>query len=184
MMCVVWCQGQSQFVGYYCYCGELVVCLVGEVLFCYVGCVQVVNGEQVVVQLIIFWEVWQGWLCYGGDVQYIKVFVVEYYVGYFFYWYFNDVIDFVFWGIVYQFVCVDQCVLQIVFVVYGGVVCCVVFVVIDMVKDLFVGKIVGCGVVVSGVDFVCSGIGKIECFVGGVLVGGVRDDNVFFQYVQ
>nr|MDQ6120478.1 hypothetical protein [Klebsiella pneumoniae subsp. pneumoniae] len=37
MMRAAWCQGQSQFAGYYCYRGEPVVRLAGEAPFRYAG---------------------------------------------------------------------------------------------------------------------------------------------------
>lgn len=72
-MRAAWCQGQSQFAGYYCYRGEPVVRLAGEAPFRYAGHAQVVNGEQAAAQLIIFREARQGRLRHGGDVQHIKV---------------------------------------------------------------------------------------------------------------
>ncbi len=60
MMRAAWCQGQSQFAGYYCYRGEPVVRLAGEAPFRYAGHAQVVNGEQAAAQLIIFREARQG----------------------------------------------------------------------------------------------------------------------------
>ena len=73
-MRAAWCQGQSQFAGYYCYRGEPVVRLAGEAPFRYAGHAQVVNGEQAAAQLIIFREARQGRLRHGAaggpaDVQ-------------------------------------------------------------------------------------------------------------------
>ena len=46
MMRAAWCQGQSQFAGYYCYRGEPDIRLTGKAPFRYAGDAQVVNGEQ------------------------------------------------------------------------------------------------------------------------------------------
>ena len=42
MMRAAWCQGQSQFAGYYCYSGEPEVGLAGKTPFRYAGHAQVV----------------------------------------------------------------------------------------------------------------------------------------------
>ncbi|AHW87071.1 hypothetical protein J415_07670 [Klebsiella michiganensis HKOPL1] len=42
MMRAAWCQGQSQFAGYYCYRGEPEVGLAGKTPFRYAGHAQVV----------------------------------------------------------------------------------------------------------------------------------------------
>jgi len=64
MMRAAWCQGQSQFAGYYCYRGEPEVGLAGKTPFRYAGHAQVVYGEQAAAQLIIFREAREGRLCH------------------------------------------------------------------------------------------------------------------------